>query len=100
MTGVDNETTQASAARPCWRVVSFAVAAFISLLLMVDPYVLRPISDVCIHTGLPLVMLGVSGLFIHGLGLYARTRAWRIAFHPVVAWLLLMAGMLVVTGVA
>jgi len=98
MNSAGNETTGASVGVRCWRVVSLAVAAFISLLLTVDPYVLRNIPDLRIHTGLPLIMLGVSGLFMHGLGLYAPTRAWRIACHPVVAWSLLMAGVLVVTG--
>jgi predicted membrane protein len=100
MTSAGNETTGASAAARCWRVLSLAVAGFISLLLMIDPYVLRGISDARIHAGLPLVMLGVSGLFMHGLGLYARTKAWRIACHPVTAWLLLTAGVLVVTDFA
>ncbi len=81
------------------RALSLAVAGLASLVLTLDPYVLTGISDMRVHAGLPLMMLGAAGLFMHGLGFEPETKAIRLVFHPAVAWLLFAAGTCVILGV-
>jgi predicted membrane protein len=93
----------ANAAKPsaerCWaRALSLAAAGVASLVLLLDPYVLRGIPDGQIHAGLPLMMFGSTGLFMHGLGFEGKTKALRRIFHRAAAWLLFATGMLVIAG--
>jgi len=90
---VDAKPSQAGA-----RVLSLAAAGGFSLLLLLDPYVLRGIPDGRIHAGLPLMMLGAAGMFMHGLGFEAKSGFVRIVFHPAAAWLLFAAGALVIVA--
>ena len=39
-----------------------------------------------------LVMLGVSGGFVHGVGFDPRGRLWALLFGPAVAWPLMLLG--------
>ena len=71
---------------------SFATAALFSLALLIYPYLLAGVPSWRIHLGLPIMMLGVAGLFMHGLGFVPRLPALRIFFHPVTAWLLFVGG--------
>lgn len=72
--------------------MSLAAAGSISLLLLVYPYVLNAVPSWRVHTGLPLMMLGAAGLFMHGLGFQVRGKVLRLVFHPAVAWLLFAIG--------
>ena len=74
------------------RAASLAIAAIVSLILTLDPYILRTASTFRVHTGLPLLMLGVSVAFAHGLGFQSASRLSRALLHPVTGWTLLMAG--------
>jgi predicted membrane protein len=88
-----------SAARGWARALSLAVAGLVSLLLLVDPYVLSGIPSARVHAGLPLMMLGIAGLFMDGLGFEPRTRALRLAFHPAAAWLFFAIGAAVIAPI-
>ena len=72
----------------------------VSLALMVDPYLLSGVSEPRIHSALPLMMFGTVGLFMYGLGFAPKTRAMRLIFHPVAAWLLFLAGAFALVGAA
>jgi predicted membrane protein len=96
--GVHAETVKASAARGWARALSLMAASLVSLVLLADPYVLSGIPAGRIHIGLPVMMLGVAGLFMHGLGFGPRVKILRLLFHPAMAWLLFASGALVITG--
>jgi hypothetical protein len=74
------------------RAVSLIAASGISLALLLDPYLLRSFSLARIHEGLPFVLLGVAGAFVHGLGYKATGRIARALIHPALCWLLLGFG--------
>ena len=90
------ETARLSSSQRWARALSLSVACFVSLLLLVDPYVLSAISDRRIHIGLPLTLSGIAGQFIYGLGFEPSTKIPRLVFHPAVAWLLFIVGALIV----
>jgi predicted membrane protein len=74
------------------RAVSLVVASAISLALLLDPYLLRGLSLARIHEGLPFLLLGVAGAFVHGLGYRATSSVARALAHPMLCWLLLSVG--------
>ncbi len=84
--------------RQAARALSLAVAGGISLVLMLYPYALNGIASARVHTGLPVLMLGVAGLFVSGLGFVPRGRLAGLLFSPLVAWLLVAAGAFVMSG--
>jgi predicted membrane protein len=74
------------------RIASLAAAGLFSLVILLDPYLLAGVPSARVHTGLPVMMLGGAGLFMHGLGFVPRTAAIRAVFHPVTAWMLFISG--------
>jgi predicted membrane protein len=80
------------AASPWARAISLVAAGAISLALMLDPYLLRGFSLSRIHEGLPFLLLGVAGAFVHGFGYRATRSITRALTHPVPSWLLLGFG--------
>ncbi|MBV8568335.1 MAG: hypothetical protein JO273_23065 [Methylobacteriaceae bacterium] len=74
------------------RALSFIAALAVSLVLLLDPYILGPRLSWQIHSGLPLMMTGVSISFAYALGYKPDRRALHAAFHPAVGWLLLAVG--------
>ena len=78
------------------RALSLATASTVSLLLLLYPYVLNGIPGWRVHTGLPIMMLGVAALFMYGLGYHAKSRIVRALFHPAVGWLLFAVGIAVI----
>ncbi|CAM5767118.1 hypothetical protein LMIY3S_02054 [Labrys miyagiensis] len=82
-------------ARGWGRALSLAVAGIASLLLMLYPYVLNGVPGWKMHTGLPVMMLGVTGLYMAGLGFSPRSKLLRAIFHPLAAWMLFALGILV-----
>jgi predicted membrane protein len=77
---------------PWARTISLVVAGSISLALMLDPYLLRGFSLSRIHEGLPLLLLGVAGAFVHGFGHRAASTFMRALAHPMLSWALLGFG--------
>lgn len=74
------------------RALSLIVAATVSSVLMLDPYVLGSRLSWQIHAGVPLMMTGVSMTFAYGLGFKPDRPALRALFHPIVGWLFLGVG--------
>ncbi|MBV8474531.1 MAG: hypothetical protein JO107_07965 [Hyphomicrobiales bacterium] len=74
------------------KAIALAAAGAASLALTLDPYVLNGVSSARVHAGLPLLMLGVSGAFAHGLGFRPAQPILRGLLHPAVAWILFGAG--------
>jgi predicted membrane protein len=50
------------------KALSLAAAGAVSLALMVDPYLLRGVSEARIHSALPLMMFGTVDPFMYGVG--------------------------------
>jgi predicted membrane protein len=80
------EDAPASRLNGWMRALALAVAGATSLVLTLDPYVLAGVSASRVHTGLPLLMLGVSGAFIFGFGFTPTHRVARGLFHPALTW--------------
>jgi predicted membrane protein len=74
------------------RSFSLAVAGAISLALMLDPFVLRGFPLDRIHEGLPIMLLGVAGSFVHGFGFRPTNRMMKGLAHPALSWILLGLG--------
>ena len=53
------------------------------------------LASSCCLGPLVLVMLGISGGFVHGVGFDPYSRLWRTIFHPLGCWLLLGLGYLI-----
>lgn len=45
------------------------------------------------HGMLTLLIWGVCAGFVHGFGYQPDSRAWRVIFAPLPAWLLMVAGL-------
>jgi predicted membrane protein len=71
---------------------ALVVAGVVSLILMLDPYVLQGVSQTRLHAGLPLLLLGVSGAFVYGFGFRPANGLARASIHPVVLLGLLAVG--------
>jgi predicted membrane protein len=91
MTEIRADVATATAA-PWARTISLVAAGAISLALMLDPYLLRSFSLSRIHEGLPFLLLGVAGAFVHGFGYRATSGITRALAHPMLSWLLLGFG--------
>ncbi len=74
------------------RVVSLIAASAVSAVLMLYPYALGTAMTPMLHTALPLLLIGVSGAFVHGMGFRPEAKALRVLFSPVAAWPLMAAG--------
>ncbi|MGL5166983.1 MAG: cyd operon YbgE family protein [Afipia sp.] len=74
------------------RPIAFGIALVASLSLMLFPFLLHGIDGMRLHTGLPILMLGVAGMFVYGIGYVPDNRLIRILFGPVCAWTLILAG--------
>jgi predicted membrane protein len=87
------DAAQVSAHASVWaRGLSLAAAGAISLALTLDPFLLHGVPPLRLHVGLPLMMLGVSSAFVHGLGYRPSRRILGVFVYPATAWALLAAG--------
>jgi predicted membrane protein len=78
-------------ARPTFLVIALGA----SLALMLFPFLLHGIDGKRLHTGLPIMMLGVAGMFVYGSGYVPDTRFVRIVLGPACASVLIITGGLV-----
>lgn len=74
------------------RALSLLLASPLALLLLVHPAAMLDADGRYSHGLLMLVMLGVSGGFVHGVGFDPYNRYWRWLFGPFCAWPLLLLG--------
>lgn len=84
-------------AKPCWqrsslRWVSLLMAIPLSLILLIHPVAMLDEQGRYSHSLLMLVMWGVAAGFVHGVGFEPRALAWRLLFHPLLAWVLMTLG--------
>ena len=76
------------------RAVSFAIALAASVALMLFPFLLRHVEEQRLHSGLPILLLGIAGAFVFGIGYRPDNRPLRVLFGPVFAWALIFGGAL------
>lgn len=74
------------------RALSLLLATPMALLLLIHPAAMLGKDGHYSHSLLMLVMLGVSGGFVHGVGFQPVLRLWRIVFGPLLAWALMLMG--------
>ena len=77
------------------RSLSLLLASPLALLLLIHPAAYLDDHGRYSHSLLMLVMLGISGGFVHGVGFDPYSRLWRTIFHPLGCWLLLGLGYLI-----
>jgi predicted membrane protein len=63
-----------------------------ALLLLIHPAAMLSASGYYSHSTLMLVMLGVSGGFVHGVGFKPYCRVWQLLFGPWLAWPFMLLG--------
>lgn len=68
------------------RALSLLMAVPLSLVLLVHPASMLDADGHYSHSLLMLVMWGVAAGFVHGVGFEPRALAWRVVFHPLLAW--------------
>jgi cyd operon protein YbgE len=68
------------------RALSLLMAVPLSLVLLIHPASMLDAQGHYSHSLLMLVMWGVAGGFVHGVGFEPRALAWRVVFHPLLAW--------------
>ena len=74
------------------RALSLLLASPMALLLLVHPAAMLDADGSYSHSLLMLVMVGVSGGFVHGVGFVPYNRFWRLLFGPLCAWPLMLLG--------
>ena len=74
------------------RALSLLMAAPLSLVLLIHPASMLDANGHYSHSLLMLIMWGVAGGFVHGVGFEPRAMAWRVVFHPLLAWSLMALG--------
>lgn len=74
------------------RLVSLLIGSSVSILLMLFPFVLGTQITSAGRIGLVILLLGISGSFVHGFGYTPEQTAWRLLFSPWMAWALVLCG--------
>lgn len=73
-------------------VMSFLLALPLAAVLMIHPAMMLDAQGHYSHGMLMLIMLGISGGFIHGVGFVPQFIVWKWLFSPVIAWPLMLLG--------
>ena len=87
-----NERAGVGRALRVGQALSFVLGLAASVSLMLFPFLLHGVPGTRLHTGLPIMMLGVAGTLIYGIGYVPDNRALRFLFSPLCAWALIIAG--------
>ena len=74
------------------RALSLLMAIPLSLVLLIHPASMLDADGRYSHSLLMLIMWGVAAGFVHGVGFEPRALAWRVMFHPLLAWGLMAVG--------
>ncbi|SDG48129.1 cyd operon protein YbgE [Pseudomonas benzenivorans] len=80
--------------RAASRALSLLLAVPLSLVLLVHPAAMLDAEGRYSHGLLMLAMWGVAAGFVHGVGFVPRAWLWQLVFHPLLAWLLMGLGYL------
>ena len=88
----EHKETRREALPEFLRYISFSLGLVASLLLMLFPFLLHQVSGARLHSGLPILMLGVAGTFVHGVGYVPDNKFLRFLFGPFCSWTLILIG--------
>ena len=72
--------------------ISFLLALPLAVILLVHPSLMLDAQGNYNHSLLMLVMIGISGGFIHGVGFIPKFWLWKWLFSPWIAWPLMLLG--------
>lgn len=71
---------------PLARMLSFFMAIFLSIFILIFPqHIARDLNQLD-HGLLSLLMLAMCGCFVHGIGFRPYNRVAKIAFTPMLCW--------------
>jgi cyd operon protein YbgE len=76
------------------RLLSITMAVTLSVLVLIYPRAVATSVSEVNHGLLNLLMWGIAIGFIHGVGFVPRLAVWRVVFHPVIGWSLMVFGIL------
>lgn len=85
-------TSKNSKAQVIAMIISFLLALPLAAILLVHPALMLDENGHYNHSLLMVVMIGISGGFIHGVGFIARFWLWKWLFSPYIAWPLMILG--------
>lgn len=74
------------------RVVSLLLGMAVMLVSSIFPFVLAKHATGLNQSIFLMVMIGMTGAFIHGTGFQPRLRIWRWLASPIFAWPLMIFG--------
>ena len=74
------------------RCASLIGAGATAIILIAVPFLVAPRATAAMHSALPLLLMGMSAGFVHGLGMRPRTLAWRLVFSTWLALPLMVFG--------
>lgn len=86
------ETTQKTSSYSMLMLLSFLFAVPLAGVLLFHPALMLDDQGHYNHSLLMLVMVGISGGFIHGVGFIPRFWLWKWLFSPIVAYPLMLLG--------
>lgn len=72
--------------------VSFLMALPLAAVLLIHPGAMLDANGHYNHSALMMIMIGISGGFIHGVGFQPHFWLWKWLFSPIVAWPLMLWG--------
>lgn len=72
--------------------ISFLMALPLAAVLLIHPGAMLDANGHYNHSVLMMVMIGISGGFIHGVGFLPQFWLWKWLFSPYVAWPLMLWG--------
>ena len=73
-------------------VISFLMALPLAAVLLIHPSMMLDAEGNYSHRVMMLIMIGISGGFIHGVGFIPRLWVWKWLFSPFMAWPLMLLG--------
>lgn len=73
-------------------VISFLMALPLAAVLLIHPSMMLDADGHYSHRVMMLIMIGISGGFIHGVGFIPRLWLWKWLFSPFIAWPLMLLG--------
>ena len=78
------------------RAISLVLALSATGILMLAPFLVIHQMTPVVHALLPVILLGVTGAFVHGVGFKPHFTLWRALFSPWSAWPLLVGGSILI----
>jgi cyd operon protein YbgE len=83
--------------RSSFRLLSLVMALALSVIILIVPHAVTNADNSVNHTHLMLLLYGMMIGFIHGMGFVPNTTIFRLMFHPIIGWILMIGASIVVT---